>query len=121
MSEDSEKLTTFFTRFGVFKYLVMPFDLCNGPAFWQHLINNTLFDLLHRFVQAYLDDILVYSKTLKNHHLHVRQVLECLREAGIQANVDKCEFHVQETKFLDLIISTKDIQIDPQKISTILD
>ena len=121
MSEDSEELTTFLTRFGAFKYLVMPFGLCNGPASWQHLINDTLFDFLHRFVQAYLDDILVYSKTLKDHRLHVRQVLERLREAGIQADVDKCEFHVQETKFLGLIISTKGIQIDPHKVSTILD
>ena len=113
MSEDSKELTTFLTRFGAFKYLVMPFGLCNGPASWQHLINDTLFDFLHRFVQAYLDDILVYSKTLKDHRLHVRQVLERLREAGIQADVDKCEFHVQETKFLGLIISTEGIQMDP--------
>ena len=50
MSEDSEELTTFLTRFGAFKYLVMPFGLCNGPVSWQHLINDTLFDFLHRFV-----------------------------------------------------------------------
>ena len=121
MLEDSEELTIFFTRFGAFKYLVIPFGLCNRPASWQHLINNTLFDFLHRFVQAYLDDILIYSKTLKDHRSHVRQVLERLREVGIQADVDKCEFHVQKTKFLGLIISTEGIQMDPLKVSTILD
>lgn len=121
MSKDSEELTTFLTRFDAFKYLVMPFGLGNGSASWQHLINNTLFDFLHRFVQAYLDDIRIYSKTLKDHRSHVRQVLECLREAGIQADVDKCEFHVQEIKFLDLIISTKGTQMDPQKVNIILD
>ena len=104
MSKDSKELTTFLTRFGVFKYLVMPFDLYNGPAFWQHLINNILFDLLHRFVQAYLDDILIYSKMLKEHHSHVCQVLEHLQEAGLQANIDKYKFHVQKTKFLGLIV-----------------
>ena len=71
MSEDSEELTTFLTRFGAFKYLVMPFGLCNGPASWQHLINDTLFDFLHRFVQAYFDDIFIYSKTLKDHCSHI--------------------------------------------------
>ena len=121
MSEDSEELTTFLTRFGAFKYLVMPFGLCNGPASWQHLINDTLFDFLHRFVQAYLDNILIYSKTLKEHHSHVRQVLQRLREAGLQADIDKCEFHVQETKFLGLIVSTEGIRMDPHKVSTILD
>ena len=71
MSEDSKELTTFFTRFGAFKYLVMPFGLCNGPASWQHFINDTLFDFLHRFVQAYLDDIFIYNKTLKDNRLYV--------------------------------------------------
>ena len=50
MLENSKKLTTFFTRFDVFKYLVMPFDFYNISASWQHLINNTLFDFLHRFI-----------------------------------------------------------------------
>ena len=109
MSEDSEELTTFLTRFGAFKYLVMPFGLCNGPASWQHLINDTLFDFLHCFVQAYLDDIFIYSKTLKEHHSHVRQVLQQLQKARLLANIDKCEFHVQETKFLGLIVSIEGI------------
>lgn len=50
ISKNSEKLTTFFTRFSTFKYLVMPFGLCNKPIFWQHLINNTLYNFLHCFV-----------------------------------------------------------------------
>ena len=78
MSEDSKELITFFTRFAAFNYLVMPLRLCNGPASWQHFINNTLFDFLKRFGQAYLDDIFIYSKMLKDYHLHVRQVLEHL-------------------------------------------
>ena len=99
----------------------MPFGLCNGRTSWQHFINDTLFDFLHRFVQAYLDDILIYSKTLKEHHSHVCQVLQHLREAGLQANIDKCEFHVQETKFFGLIVSTEGIRMDPHKVNTILD
>ena len=120
MSEDSEEFTTFLTRFSVFKDFVISFGLCNGPASWQHLINDTLFDFLHRFAQAYLDDILIYSKTLKEHHSHVCQVLQCLREAGLQADIDKYEFHIQETKFFGLIVSTEGIRIDPPKVSTIL-
>ncbi len=109
MSEDLEELTTFLTRFGAFKYLVMPFGLCNRPASWYHLINNILFNFLHCFVQPYLDDIFIYRKTLKDHCLHVYQVLESLEKAGIQVDIDKCTFHIEETKFLDLIISTKGI------------
>ena len=72
MSKDSEELTIFLTRFDAFKYLVMPFGLYNWPVSWQHLINNTLFEFLHRLVQAYLDNILIYSKTLKDHCSYVR-------------------------------------------------
>ena len=71
MSKDLEELTTFLTRFGAFKYLVMSFGLCNRPASWQHLINDTLFDFLYCFIQAYLDNILIYSKMLKDHRSHV--------------------------------------------------
>ena len=109
MSEDSKKLTTFLTRFGAFQYLVMLFDLCNGPTFLQHFINNTLFDFLHYFIQAYFNDIFIYNKTLKDHYLHVRQVLKRLQKVEIQANIDKCKFHVQKTKFLGFIISIEGI------------
>ncbi len=83
MSEDLEELTTFLTRFGAFKYLVMPFGLYNGLAFWQHFINDTLFDFLHPFIEAYLEDIFIYSKTLKKHCSHICQVLQHLRKVGL--------------------------------------
>ena len=94
MSKDLEEFTTFLTRFGVFKYLVMPFGLCNGPASWQYLINDTLFDFLHHFVQAYLNNIFIYSKTLKEHYFHICQVLQYFQEVGLQADIDKCKFHI---------------------------
>lgn len=87
----------------------MPFDFYNGPASWEHFINDTLFDFLHYFIQAYLDGIFIYSKTVKNHCLYIWQVLERLQKAEIQVDIDKYEFHIQETKFLALIISIKDI------------
>lgn len=68
-----------------------------------------MFDFLHYFAQVYLNDIFIDNKILKHHRLHVDQVLESLKEAKIKANINKCEFHIQEKKFLDLIISTKDI------------
>jgi hypothetical protein len=83
MNPDSEDLTTFITSFGAFKYLVLPFGLTNGPASFQYYINDVLFEYLHDFCQAYLDDILIYSKTLKEHKQHVRAVLQRLRDAGL--------------------------------------
>ena len=94
MSEDLKELTTFLTRFNAFKYLVMPFDLCNGPVFWQHFIDNTLFNFLYYFVQVYLDDILIYTKIFRAHHLEICRVLERLCQAEIQADKNKCKFYV---------------------------
>jgi Reverse transcriptase (RNA-dependent DNA polymerase) len=116
-----ENLTTFITSFGAFKYLVLPFGLTNGPASFQHYINDVLFEYLHDFCQAYLDDILIYSKTLKEHKQHVRAVLQRLRDTGLQIDIHKCEFHVQETTFLDLLISTEGLRMDPSKMHVIQD
>jgi hypothetical protein len=121
MHPDSEDLTTFITSFGAFKYLVLPFGLTNGPASFQHYINDVLFEYLHDFCQAYLDDILIYSKTLKEHRRHVRAVLERLRDDGLQIDINKCEFHVQETVFLGLVVSTDGLKMDPRKVQVIRD
>lgn len=113
--------TAFRTRYGLFEYLVMPFGLTNGPASFQHYINDSLREYLDVFCTAYLDDILIYSDTLEEHKKHVRQVLERLRKYGLQADIAKCEFHVQEVKYLGLIVGTRGIRMDPEKISAVAD
>lgn len=120
-SEKDEDLTTFRTKYGTYKYLVMPFGLTNGPSTFQNFMNDTLMDFLDNFVVAYLDDILVYSENEKDHIKHVKMVLQRLREAGIQADIDKCEFHKQETKFLGLIVGRNGIRMDPEKIKAIVE
>ncbi len=83
MSSESEDLTTFVTFFNVYKYRVMLFELINESAFFQHYINNMLFNCLHKFCQTYLNDILIYSKTLKEHRTHMKEVLDKLYEADL--------------------------------------
>lgn len=120
MHPDSEDFTTFTTSFGAFKYHVLPFGLTGGPASYQQYMNDNLFEYLNDFCQAYLDDILIYSKTRKEHQEHVRKVLLRLRQAGLQVDIDKCEFHVQETKFLGLIVSTSGLKMDPDKVKAVV-
>ena len=121
MHPDSEDYTTFITSLGAYKYRVLPFGLTNGPASYQQYMNDILFEYLNVFCQVYLDDILIYSKTKKEHVEHVRMVLQKLREAGLQADILKCEFHVQETKFLGLMVSIDGLRINPVKIQAVLD
>ena len=121
LSEDVEDLTTFRTRYGNYKYRVLPFGLCNGPATFQRYINKVLHGLLDDTCTAYLDDILIYSESPLEHEEHVAQVLRRLKEAGLQADIRKSEFAVKSTKFLGFIISTGGVSKDPEKVAAVRD
>ncbi len=119
MSTESENLITFITFFDVYKYRVMFFKLINELAFFQHYINNVLFNCLHKFCQTYLNDILIYSKILKEHRTHVKEVLNKLREVDLQINIDKCEFKIQKISFLELLMFINDLRINSWKVNVI--
>ena len=80
-------------------------------------------DYLDDFCSVYIDDILVYTdRSLKEHQEHVQKVMLCLREAGLQLDIDKCEFEVKQTKYLRFVIDTEaGIQMDPDKVKAILE
>jgi hypothetical protein len=119
MDPASEELTTFRTRYGTYKYRVLPFGLTNGPATYQRYMNEVLFEHLDDFCTAYLDDILIYSDNLLEHENHVKLVLERLRAAGLQVDIKKTELHVTRTKYLGFIISTQGLEVDPEKIAAV--
>ncbi len=121
MHSDSEDLTIFITFFDSYKYHVMLFKLINESTFYQHYMNDVLFEYLHQFCQIYLDDIIIYSKTLKKHKRHVRLILNRLREADLQIDIDKCEFHVQKIIFLELLMSIEKLKMNSRKIQAVVD
>jgi len=112
MSFESKNLTTFITFFNVYKYKIMLFELINEFAFFQHYINDVLFKCLHKFCQIYLNDILIYNKTLKEHKIHVKEVLNKLHVINLQIDIDKCKFKIQKISFLELLIFINDLQIN---------
>ncbi len=83
-------------------------------------MNDMLMNYLNKCVVAYLDDIIVYNNSKKKHIQHVRKILQRLRETNIQTNVDKFEFHIIETRFLEMIIDRDDIKMNLEKIKTIV-
>ena len=119
IKEGDEWKTAFRTRYGHFEYTVMPFGLTNAPAIFQHLMKNIFREYLDKFVVVYLDDILVYSKNLKEHEEHVKLVLQKLRDARLCAKLEKCVFHQPKVEFLEYIISIEDLLIDPKKIEVV--
>ncbi|GBG84112.1 hypothetical protein CBR_g37987 [Chara braunii] len=113
--------TTFKTRCGHSQWVVMPFGLTNAPATFQAAMTTEFRDLLDRSVLIYLDDILVYSRTLDEHIVHLRAVLDRLRLTKYKANLDKCEFAKQELEYLGHFVKPKGIRPLTDKIQAIVD
>ncbi|GBG60384.1 hypothetical protein CBR_g4342 [Chara braunii] len=116
--EDRYK-TAFKTRYGHFEWLVMPFGLTNAPTTFQAAMTTEFRHMLDRFVLIYLDDILVYSRSLDEHVEHLRTVLERLRQAKYKANRDKCEFARQELEYLGHYVTPQGICPLADKIEAI--
>lgn len=97
----------------------MPFGLCNAPSTFQALMNEVLLPFLNISVVVYLDDILVYSNSLSNHMIHVKQVLQRLRDYKLYAKFTKCIFFCTEVEFLGYIVTREGFAIAPSKVEAI--
>ena len=75
--------------------------------------------MLYKICTTYIDDILIYSNSKKEYQTHIQKVLATLQKAGLQVNIDKCEFHVTKISYLGLIISIESIRIDPKKVKDV--
>lgn len=120
IKKGEEWKTAWGSRLGHYEYLVMPFGLTNAPATFQALINDILREYLDKFVVAYLDDILIYSKTRKEHVQHVTLVLKALEGAGMRINGEKSTFHATEVEFLGFIITRDGVKMDPKKVEAVV-
>ena len=94
--------TAFRTRYGHYEFLVMPFGLTNAPAAFMDLMNRVFHPYLDQFVIVFINDILVYSKSVEEHALHLQIVLQTLRDRQQYAKFSKCEFWLNEVIFLDM-------------------
>ncbi|KAA3480432.1 DNA/RNA polymerases superfamily protein [Gossypium australe] len=113
--------TAFRTRYGHYEFLGMPFRLTNSPAVFMDLMNQIFRSYLDRFVVIFIDDILIYSRDESKYAEHLRIVLQTLRDKQLFAKLSKCEFWLQKVGFLGYIVSTEGVQVDPSKISAVVD
>lgn len=121
IKEGDEWKTAFRTRFGLFEWLVTPFGLSGAPATFQRYVNTTLRPYLDIFCSSYLDDVLIYTSGSRREHMEkVKLVLSRLQAAGLNLDIDKCEFGVTTTKYLGFIITAGEgIRMDPEKLRAI--
>ncbi|GJW95338.1 putative reverse transcriptase domain-containing protein [Tanacetum coccineum] len=118
--EDIPK-TVFRTRYGHYKFQVMPFGLTNAPAVFMDLMNWVCKPYLDRFVIVFIDDILIYSKSRKEHEGHLKLILRLLKEEELYAKFSKCDFWLSKVRFLGHVIDSEGIHVDPAKIESIRD
>ena len=119
--DESSKQYTAFTcgPLGFFECNRLPFGLKNAPAVFQRLMQTVLGDLHLKGVVVYLDDIIIYSKTVQEHFELLREVFRRLREAGLKLSGPKCHFFMPSIKVLGHIVSADGIACDTEKISAV--
>ena len=101
MDEESRQYTAFTVgSLGVYEFLRMPFGLCNAPATFQRLMQNTLGELNLTYALIYLDDVVVFSQTEEEHLIRLRAVLERFQEHGLKLKPSKCQFFRTEITYL---------------------
>lgn len=119
IAENSKHLTAFVTQDGHYEYNRMPFGLCNAPAVFQRLIHKVLSTKKIPGVLAYMDDIIIASKTTAEGLENLRNVLDALREAGLTLNLSKCHFFCTTIEYLGYEISSLGVKPGQKKVDAV--
>jgi len=99
----------------------MLFGLTNTPMAFQRFMNDIFSDLLDICVMIYLNDILIHSNNMSEHHWHVKKVLKHLCKASLYAKAEKCEFHSESVEYLGYILSPSGLTMSDDKVKIIQD
>ena len=116
--------TAFACELGLFEWRRMPFGMCNASATFQRAIARALRNIVNRegsMVMAYIDDIVIATETVEDHMARLREVFECLREAGFKMRVAKCNFMKSEIKYLGRVVSAEGVKPDPKAVAKLRD
>ena len=119
ISDDSRSKTAFRTPDGLYEWTVMPFGLTNAPSVFQQAMHTVLRGLLGKICLAYLDDIIVIGKTAEEHAKNLDLVLQRLHQHRFYCNLDKCQFALNEIKYLGHVVTATTVKPDPYKVSVL--
>ena len=103
---------TFRTLYGPFEFTVMPFGLTNTPTTFMNLMHRVFQPYLDQFVMVFVDDILIYFQSERQHEYHLRIVLQLTRDHQLYAKFSKCEFWLTEVRFLGHVVLALGVSVD---------
>jgi hypothetical protein len=118
VAEDIPK-TAFKTHDGHWEFKVMPFGLTNAPATFQAIMNTIFAPMLRKFVLVFMDDILVYSRSLEEHKQHLTAVFKLLQDNQLYVKQSKCSFAQPQLEYLGHIIGVQGVATDPEKVAAV--
>lgn len=119
MAAGDEFKTAFRTHQGLYEFMAMPFGLTNAPATIQSLMNTLFVALLRRGVLVFMDDILIYSRTLEEHVQLLKEVLEILHQNQFFLKHSKCSFAQTSVEYLGHVVSAAGVSTEPSKVAAV--
>ena len=119
MDPSSRHKAAFITHNGVYEWTRMPFGLKNAPMTFQMVMSQVLREMNWKFVLCYIDDILVFSSSFKEHLYHLELVFSKLREAGLTLKSEKCHFAVEKVLYLGHTITREGVRMDSSKTDAV--
>ncbi|CAF1177889.1 unnamed protein product [Rotaria sordida] len=120
LSKEDRPKTAFSTRDNHYQFTVLPQGITNGPATFQRVINHILGPTRWKYALAYIDDVIIYSKTFEEHLSHLNEICTILKNARFRLNPEKCEIARTQTDYLGHRIKNGEIRPSPTNIHGLL-
>ena len=111
--------TAFSTIYGCYVSNIMMMGDCNAPSTFQRFMTHIFKEYIGRFCQVYLNDIFIYSDTIKDHEHHIQLIVDKLLAHELLLNKDKCDFYAEQLDCLGHLIDHQGVHADADKMTKI--